>query len=168
LKKLILLFAIAIIALSAVSCGEKTESGSESTSAEPFKFSANNVDIKFGEPSADMLSALGKEQKFFEAPTCAFEGGARDKKYSYGSFEITTYQDKKLVDRVLSAEIKDDSLSTPEGITIGSTFEQVKTAYGTDFKQSTGFYTFTKGKTSLKITIDNDTVTAINYLYDVL
>lgn len=76
---------------------------------------------------APLLAYLGEPANYFEAESCAFEG--LDKTYTYDGVEIVTYPDDD-VDRVSYVRILNDTVSTPEGITIGSTPEEVAAAYG--------------------------------------
>lgn len=78
---------------------------------------------------APLLAYLGEPANYFEAESCAFDG--LDKTYTYDGVEIVTYPDGD-VDRVSYVRILSDAVSTPEGITIGSTPEEVAAAYGDD------------------------------------
>lgn len=64
-----------------------------------------------------LVKKLGDADNYFESDSCAFQG--KDKVYTYGSVKITTYpKDNK--DYVYTIELLDDTVSTPEGISIGS------------------------------------------------
>lgn len=76
---------------------------------------------------APLLAYLGEPASYFEAESCAFEG--LDKTYTYDGVEIVTYPDDD-VDRISYVRILNDTVSTPEGITVGSTPEEVAAAYG--------------------------------------
>lgn len=70
---------------------------------------------------------LGDADNYFESDSCAFQG--KDKVYTYGSVKITTYpKDNK--DYVYTIELLDDTVSTPEGISIGSDKKAVEEKYG--------------------------------------
>lgn len=76
---------------------------------------------------APILAYLGEPASYFEAESCAFDG--LDKTYTYDGVEILTYPDGDL-DRISVVRILTDAISTAEGITIGSTAEDVTAAYG--------------------------------------
>lgn len=76
---------------------------------------------------APILAYLGEPASYFEAESCAFEG--LDKTYTYDGVEVLTYPDGD-VDRISVVRILSDSVSTPEGVTVGSTAEDVTAAYG--------------------------------------
>ncbi len=128
-----------------------------------FVFKTNDVEIRLGEPAAESLAAVGKEQKYFESASCAFVG--IDKTYYYDGYEINTYPVSE-VDYFLSVVITDIGVSTMEGIGIGSTINEVKAAYGNDFNQDMGEYTYKKGVSSLIFLTENDMVVSITYNND--
>lgn len=125
-----------------------------------FVFAANNVEIGMNEEAAPIVAALGKADNYFESPSCAFQG--IDKTYTYSNFELYTYPKNK-VDYVSSIYILDGSVSTKEGIRLGSTTEEMIAAYGNDYKEELGAYTYTKDKSTLTFIVDNGTVSSIEY-----
>ena len=68
---------------------------------------------------------------------------------------------------VHTISISDDTVSTAEGIMLGSSFEDLIGAYGHDFVREYGMYTFTRGHTSISFFIDRGMVIAITYELDV-
>ena len=126
-----------------------------------FVFVVNGVEIGMNEEAAPIVEKLGKAANYFESPSCAFQG--IDKTYTYSNFELYTYPKNK-VDYVSSIYILDGSVSTKEGIHIGSTTEEMTAAYGNDYKEELGAYTYTKDKSTLTFIIDNGTVSSIEYV----
>lgn len=126
-----------------------------------FTFIANGIEIGMNEPAAPIVEALGSASNYFESPSCAFQG--IDKTYTYSGFELYTYPKNK-VDYVSSIYILDESVSTKEGIHLGSALEEMTAAYGSDYKEDLGAYTYTKDKSTLTFIIDNGTVSSIEYV----
>ena len=142
-----------------------TETQPVETSAAPesdaYVFQSGSTSIAINDNMADVLSALGESQSYFEAASCAFDG--LDKTYTYSGFIITTRPDGE-EDFVNSILLTDDSVTTPEGAYIGSTLEEVTAAYGEAAPSESGVLTYTKGDTSLNIILQDGVVASIEYL----
>ncbi|NLO38121.1 MAG: hypothetical protein GX115_01400 [Ruminiclostridium sp.] len=123
-------------------------------------FEYKGVQITIEAPSAPVLKALGEPMNYFEAPSCAFEG--MDKIYTYSGFEFQTYT-KEDKDYISSIYFLDDSITTPEGIGLNATLEDITKAYGTDYQQSFSQYTYTKGKCNLSFILENNEVVSVQY-----
>ena len=174
LRSFIVLMAL-VICMVAVGCGDKQGSniviggnsngsnGDANATGESFSFVHNNVKITPNELVDPLVAALGSDYAYHESPSCAYTG--LDKCYVYKGFSIYTYPDNKGVDHVLQIILTDDSLSTPEGLTIGDTAQKVIELYGEDYAESSGSYAYTRGKTSLMIIMKNDRVQSIQYGY---
>ena len=108
---------------------------------------------------APVLQALGEPASYFEAASCAFEG--LDTIYTYNGFEIDTYpaQDKDLVSAVI---LKDDSVTTAEGICIGDSLEKLLEAYG-EAAQENGMLVYTKDGMKLCFILQDDSIISIEY-----
>lgn len=127
-----------------------------------YPFIYNGVTIHMDTDVTPVLVALGEPLQYFEAESCAFKG--LDKTYYYSGFELTTYPKDADKDYISSLYFKDDSVSTPEGVYIGSTVEDMIAAYGEGYTGDTSSYTYTKGESSLMFVVENDEITAITYL----
>ncbi len=127
--------------------------------ADAFTFLSGDFAVSIDQDMADVLAALGEPQSYFEAASCAFEG--LDKTYTYPGFSITTRPegDKDYVNSIL---LTDDSVTTPEGVYIGSTRADVTAAYGDGDGEAA--LSYTKGNTALTFILDGDTVLSIEYL----
>ncbi len=127
---------------------------------EGFRFSFDNVVIPMNAEAAPIIDALGEPTEYFEAASCAFQG--LDKIYTYSGFEINTYplEDK---DYISSVYVMDDSVTTPEGIYLGATQDEVIAAYGGSYMEESGEYIYTKGESKLSFIIEEGYVTAITY-----
>lgn len=128
---------------------------------EGFAFAYNGVTIPMNVEAAPILDKLGEPMEYFEAASCAFQG--LDKIFYYSGFEVSTYPNDG-VDFISAVDLVDDSVSTPEGISIGSSLEDIKAAYGENYTEESGLYTFVKGETKLTILVENNAAAAITYL----
>lgn len=172
------------MALSLAACGGKGQPGSSggqtsqpgqtSQSAQPgqstqpggvdvteYVFRTGDTVVSIDQDMAEVLAALGEPKEYFEAESCAFEG--MDKTYTYSGFVITTRPDGEK-DYVNSIILSDDSVTTPEGIYIGSAAADVTAAYGESTEATDTFLPYTKGNTSLNFVLSNGKVISIEYL----
>ena len=146
---------------SSGSSSGSSSSNSSSDSSGPFVFQTpNGSEVTIGEDMADVLSEVGKEQSYFEAASCAFEG--LDKTYTYSGFVITTRPDGEK-DYVNSIRLTDDSVTTPEGSYIGSSLEDVQSTYGEGTLDGAQL-TYQREDTILSFILESDKVTSIEYL----
>ena len=125
-----------------------------------FVFTANGVDISMNAPAADILATLGEPKSYTEQASCAFEG--LDKTYFFGSFYLQTYPGTE-GDCVYSLWLVDDTVTTAEGIYIGSSQQEVENAYGADTFDGANSFTVTKGDSILTIILENGVVSSIQY-----
>ncbi len=131
--------------------------------AENYAFVCNNVKITPNDLVDPLVKALGSDYTYFESPSCAYIG--LDKCYVYKGFSIYTYPDNDAVDHVLQVVLTDETVSTPEGLTIGDTAKKVIELYGEGYEESNSSYAYTHGKTSLMIIIKDEIVQSIQYCY---
>jgi len=177
MKKLSLLAIIAIIAVLALtSCDGGSGSGTGSTAAAAttatasagpgYVFTANGVSVTLGAEAAPIIKALGTYTHYLESPFCAGQGIG--KTYSYPGFEVSTYQknDTDGTHYIPLIVLKDDSIATPEGVSIGGTLQSMINAYGSGYSEDGGQYTYDKGQTSLIFQIQDDAITVINYQFN--
>lgn len=175
------LFALALavgLTLSLAACGGDTnndaqgggdspapqnsaQAGGQETPGTYTFATADGVTVAIDADMADVLAALGEEQSYFEAESCAFEG--LDKTYTYPGFVITTRPDGEK-DYVNSVRLTDDSVSTQEGVYIGSSEADVKTAYGEDGGTAEGSLSYTSGGVTISFILEDGVVTSIEYL----
>ena len=126
-----------------------------------FAFKSSDVVITIDDEAEVILNKLGKPMKYFEAPSCAYQG--LDKTYYYNGFEVTTYTDKGK-DYIANILLVDDSVTTDEGIYIGSSKDDVVNAYGSEYVESTGQYSYSKGDSELQFIFENNLVVSILYI----
>lgn len=149
--------------------GSETNSNKTDTNkvTEPkgYVFEYNGVKIGMDMEAAPIIASLGEADTYFEAPSCAFEG--LDKTYSYGSFEIDTYeQDGK--DYIAAIFFCDDLIETPEGVCLFGTKADMVKAYGENYKEEFGMLVYEKDGMKLKFIVEGDEITSIEYNSTVL
>ena len=173
MKKLILTMAL-LLTLTACSSDKETveetkiETGQEMTenkendSTNAYAFEANGVKFTTGDKTQIALDALGEYNETLSAPSCAFEG--EDTVYKYDGVEIYSY-DKNGEEYISGIFLLDDT-STPEGLKIGSSKEDMIKLYGEDFTENIGSYTYKDGKTNFIVVISDDKVVSISYIIE--
>lgn len=127
---------------------------------ERYAFLSGDFAVSIDQDMAEVLSALGEPQSYFEAASCAFEG--LDKTYTYSGFQLVTRPegDKDYVNSIL---LTDDSVTTPEGLYIGSSKADVTAAYGQGEETGSAIM-YTKDGVTLSFILDSDAVISIEYL----
>ena len=125
-----------------------------------YYLSIRNVDIRIGSKLDETIEKLGDDYTYFEADSCAFQG--KDKIYTYGSVAILNYQVEG-VDYIATIEIKDDLVSTNEGISIGSNRDDVISAYGNEGELTENSIMYVSGNTCLKFIMKENKVNYITY-----
>ncbi len=149
--------------------GQTAQSGEEGQaggSGKGYTFSANGITIGMDVDAAPILEKLGDPASYFEAASCAFEG--LDKMYTYSGFEVDTYPAAEDKDCVSAVILKDDSVSTPEGVAIGDSRDKVVEAYGDGFKEENGSLVYEKDGMKLSFILQDDAVASIEYRSTVL
>ena len=137
-----------------------TDSG-ENQAADLFIFTSNGVEVKMNAEADPIVEALGEPVSSYEAPSCAFQG--TDYIYTYDGFQINTYPLND-VNYVSSVVLISDAVSTPEGLEIGGTLEDMVAAYGEDYTEEYGMYTYTRGDSQLAVLIGDGAITSIESL----
>ena len=140
---------------------EETEAALEGAG---YVFVYNDVNVIIDAEAADIIEALGDYKSYYEATSCALDG--LDKIYTYDSFEIDTYPTDD-VDYISAVILKDDLVSTAEGVCIGDSLNDVTAAYGEGTEDS-GYLIYEKDDMKLCFIISDDVVTSIEYQTKVL
>jgi len=158
-----LLFALAtllMLTLVLTGCGSNETDNNTSNEEKGYEFVSNGVNIPMLAQADTVLSELGEENTYFEAESCAYQG--MDKIYTYNGFEVRTNEiDSK--DYVTSVLLIDDSVSTPEGVALFMTKEDMTQAYGENYSEELGLYTYSKGESKLSFLIKDNEITSIEY-----
>ncbi|MCR5804867.1 MAG: hypothetical protein K6G47_11455 [Clostridia bacterium] len=126
-------------------------------------FKTAGKELKIGMDFSEVSDALGEPVSYFEAESCAFQG--MDKVYTYADFVIRTFPDGD-VEKICSIELKDDIVTTPEGVYIGMTADDVKSAYSsyTISGDENSSMTIVDGGTKLFFVFKDGTVDSITYI----
>lgn len=156
--------AVMVMGLSLAACGGSdsgsgsTSSGSSGSSAEGYSFTSGSTKIEMNADASAVVEELGEADDYFESESCAFEG--LDKVYTYPGFHLNTYPvDEK--DYVLSVDFMDDTVETDEGISIGSSKDDVIEAYGEPTEENANSLVYEKGDTEMTIGLDGDSVSSL-------
>jgi len=128
--------------------------------ADTFDFYFRGTLISLNQNMAEVLEALGEPSGMRQTPSCAFDG--YDRIFGYGAINIHTYPagDKDFVQIV---SIRDDSITTRNGIRLGDRWDMVREAYGNDYAQDFNIFTFMRGNTTLSFFVADDIVLEITY-----
>ena len=179
-KRLFCILLALSMALVLAACGEGGETpGGQSTQGQAssapsgagsqtptggFFFAVSKADgyvVTINDNMADVLAALGEPLSYFEAASCAFEG--MDKTYTYSGFVITTQPGEDGQDYINSVRLTDDSVTTPEGVYIGCSADDVTAAYG-EGSRTENVISYTKGDSAMNFILEGDKVISIEYL----
>lgn len=155
MKKTCMLLVLALL-FSLAGCDSSTPAPQQ----DGFTFTYNGCQITPNTEAAPVIEALGEPKNYTEETSCAFDG--LDKTYYYGSFYLTTYP-LEGKDFVCSIWFVDDSVSTNEGIRIGSTQAEVEAIYTGAAFNGTNACTLTQGESKLTILLADGLVSSIQY-----
>ena len=170
-KKLLAVCMMAVMAcMTLTACGSddsdsgketsKTEAGDKAGKTDGYVFKYNGVEVVVDAEADAIIDKLGEPASYFEADSCAFQG--KDKTYGYGSFEITTYEENGK-DYISTILLKDDTVATVEGLTIGQSIDDMVNAYSDGYDANTGMYTYKKGNMKLIVIMEDDSIKSIEY-----
>ncbi len=121
------------------------------------------VELTVGDAAEGLSDRLGAAQSVTESASCGLPG--TDRLYAYSGFRVKTTPSEQ-GDIICQIELTDDSLKTPEGLYIGMSAEDAKTAMsgkGTATTVGDGF-SYTKDGVKLQVTVRDGAVSAITYL----
>ena len=124
----------------------------------------NGYQLAVDQPIDSVTGAMGKEESYFEAPACAFDGVEKTYTYNNGAIEVRTYTNSEGSDFVNFVVLKNDLVSTDEGLSVGDSVDKVKECYGEDYKDNNGSFEYTKGNMKLLIVIEEGSVVSIQYI----
>ena len=158
IKKLVCMVVAATMLLALISCSTEP---SVNDSGKSYSFIYNEVKFAPGDDFAPINAKLGEPSGYYEAASCAFDG--KDKIYTYGSVQISVSPlDGK--DIIFLITLLDDSLSTPEGIFVGSEKAAVIQAYGAGEDNGSSLV-YNAGKVNLVFLVRDGRVTSVQYRY---
>lgn len=128
-------------------------------------FASNGVSFGIFDEAVPVLEALPAPNNHFVGESCAF--GGNDNYYFYNGFELMC-NEMDGIDRITSIRIVDDTVTTPQGFSIGMTEESVLALLPTITAEeqslsALGGYTFVSGTTELTVLLTDGVVTDIHY-----
>lgn len=128
-----------------------------------YSFKLGEVGFSVHHDADAVIEKLGDPIALVETPSCG--GGAEpDREYTYAGFKFNTVNENGL-NKIVKIVLTDDSVSTPEGISIGDGREAVIETYGENFTENaSGTLTYTDGAVKLMFGITNGCVSAIHYV----
>lgn len=139
-----------------VGCGESKKTA--------YSFKTGEVTLTPGTNAAESLAALGTPQSYSESGSCGGIEGL-DKVYVYSGFTVKTtpgMEGSKVVDIINSVTLNDDSVSTPEGLRVGSTRDAVVSALGSGAETADSLV-YSGAGTRLTFSLRDGKVTGIRY-----
>ena len=130
-----------------------------------YSFKSGEVGFSVHHDADAVIEKLGDPIDLVETPSCG-GGEEPDREYTYAGFKFNTVNENGL-NKIVKIVLTDDSVSTPEGISIGSSRDEVIAAYGESFTENaSGTLTYTDGTTKLMIGIKDGAVSAIHYVQE--
>ncbi|MGN0369024.1 MAG: hypothetical protein ACI4EW_00580 [Butyrivibrio sp.] len=141
MKKFTCILLLLVLLLSGCS-GKNNGSGQKEENKSGVSYTIEGVTIVPGEDFAAAYEKLGEPLKYTEAASCYFDG--MDKVFTYDGFEIRTYPAEGNKDLVQDLCISSDKYSTKEGMTVGSSLDDVIKAYGEDYSLIGKMYKYYK------------------------
>lgn len=124
-------------------------------------FTFEKTTIHMDDDAETVFKTLTKSEDCFEQEGKSYKG--TDRIYTYDGFELGTYEEEGGKEKIRKVVLLNDSVATPEGLTIGSSFEDMTTLYGTGYEKKDESYQYTAGNTRLKIVTKKGKVNTIVY-----
>lgn len=159
MKKLIAVCLVCLACLFVLTACE------EQKSEESWCFTTGGVTLEPGKICAEALTKLSASCKSQSATDSCANAAGQDVLYVYDGFRLTTYREKENDpnEKLVKIEFTSDAVKTAEGITVGSTADAVKAAYGEPTSDNGSTMTYRRGSTELLFTIRDGKVTGVGY-----
>lgn len=116
--------------------------------------------VEIGASADGVLAALGEYVDVYEAPSCVHEG--YDRFYTYDGFSVTTSAGEG-GDIVTELLIETSGCTLANGITVGSSVDEVIAAYGEDYTESFGAMKYEFDGMTLTVVTDGTSVTSVMF-----
>ena len=148
-----------MLASALVACndgGEENEGGASN----PFFVNYKDTKIELDKKAEGVLEKLGEPKYSDNLGDCG--GIGVQMKYTYDDITVNTLKEKdgEVIHKI---GFLNDLVSTPKGISIGSSEDDVRAAYGTPSSEENGKLTYKSGDLELEFTVKNGSVSAVNY-----
>ena len=122
---------------------------------------SSGLSVPLGAAAEDVIPSLGDPADQFEAPSCLHPGN--DVIYYYDGFSVTTQPDEDGNNIVTAVELTADTAVLENGLSVNSSVDDVKAAYGEDFTEEFGQIKYDFGKMTLDVVSDADQVIALAF-----
>lgn len=145
------------------SSSEKKEKEEKRTSAqEVYFYQHEDQKIFLGQKIEEAVMVLGESYEYFEAPSCAAQG--MDMFYYYQNLTVRAneIEGEKVVTEI---SFKNDTVATPQGIRISSSYADVVGKYGSEYKTNGTAIEYVTGNVMLVFDMKDGKVAAIVYQY---
>ena len=148
-----------LVAMLLCGCGgNNTESNG---SSKGYVFTLKDLDLYIGQ-SLDIMGAYGTPVGYDESEACGGIAG-KDCVYVYSGVTIKTTPAEGGQNVICMIELTDDSYKTNQGVTIGSTADEVKDKMGDPGTETDTALTYVKDNMKLVFILRNGLVTNIQY-----
>ena len=143
------------------SCNDAKENDGESpASNSPFYVVYKDVKIELNKKAEGVLEALGESNHTDNLGDCG--GIGVQMKYTYSDIAVNTLKEKN-GEVIHKISFESDLVSTPKGISIGSSESDVRTAYGNPTSEEGGKLIYKSGDLELEFAVKDGSVSAVNY-----
>ena len=182
-KLIALTLSLAMAAVCLVGCGSSDSAESDTASTQEataesadteaaaqtdeiaggYAFEANGVTLLPDMDIDTVLDQLGDANSVFESESCARQGTAY--LYNYGDYEIETYPDGD-VNRIYYISLLTDMVSTPEGVDLSMTKDDVIAKLGEPTETTDNALIYQKDGSDSKLKFifeDDETMVSIEY-----
>lgn len=141
---------------------EKKERETYVQTQETYYYEYEDQKIYIAQKIEEATAALGDNYEYFEAPSCAAQG--IDMFYYYQNLTVRAneIEGEKVVTEI---SFKNDTVATPEGIRITSSYADVVGKYGNDYKTNGTALEYMEGNTLLVIDMKDGKVVSVIYQY---
>ena len=114
--------------------------------------------ISIDDEISDIIAVIGEPDDMYSSPSCLYDGD--DKTFIFGYVTIFTYPDGDK-DKVLEVIADTDEATTPKGLKIGMTYEEVEALYGKGEFDGISLK-YTDGGVTLSAAINDNKVVALD------
>ena len=153
------LLCAVMLASALVSCNGDGEEN-EGCASNPFYVNYKDTKIELDKKAESILEKLGEPKYSDNLGDCG--GIGVQMKYTYDDITVNTLKEKdgEVIHKI---GFLNDLVLTPKGISIGSSEQEVRDAYGTPSSEENGKLTYKSGDLELEFTVKNGSVSAVNY-----
>ncbi len=165
MKKFIRAFTLVLALLCTLSlfaCKDESAETEQSSEDARYYVEYNGTRIELGAKADAIIKALGEPQDKKEIGDCG--GLGAQVKYSYSSFEVYVLESKTNGNIIDQITLRDDLVSTPEGVCIGQSADAVEKAMGEAASKTDSAIKYENAKYAINIGIKNGAVASIDYI----